>query len=90
MLLEEFLDSISVDDAFDNLVTKVVLEAVVVTDVAGLGQFGERDQIVVQCFTWCLSALPEISTFNSFIYSALDILLQGSNNMHLISFLGLC
>ena len=90
MLLEELLDSMSVNDAFDNLATKVVLEAVIVIEIAGLGQFPERDQVVIESFTWCLSALPEILAFNSFIYSALDILLQGSNNLRLISFLGLC
>ena len=41
MLLEEVLDCISVDDAFNKLVTKVTLEAVIVTKVAGLGQFPE-------------------------------------------------
>ena len=39
MLLEEVLDCISVDEAFHNLILKVILEAVIVTEVAGLGQF---------------------------------------------------
>ena len=39
MFLQEVLDCISVDDAFNNLIMKVILEAVIITEVAGLGQF---------------------------------------------------
>ena len=36
MLFEEVLDGVSVNDAFNNLITKLILEAVTVAEVAGL------------------------------------------------------
>ena len=40
-LFEEVLDHVSVNDAFNDLITMVIREAVIVTEVAGFGQFPE-------------------------------------------------
>jgi len=43
LLLEEFLDCVYVDEAFHHLIMKIVLEAVVVAEIAHFGQFPEGD-----------------------------------------------
>ena len=56
LLLEEVLNSVSVQEAFDDLVTDVFLSAVVRAELAGLGQLAEADQEVIEKFTRLLCA----------------------------------
>ena len=56
LLLEEVLNSVSVQEAFDDLVTDVLLSAVIRAELAGLGQLAEAGQEVIESFTRLLCA----------------------------------
>ena len=56
LLLEEVLNSVSVQEAFDDLVTDVLLSAVIRAELAGLGQLAEADQEVIESFSRLLCA----------------------------------
>ena len=47
------LNSVSVQEAFDDLVTDVLLSAVIRAELAGLGQLAEADQEVIDQAAVC-------------------------------------
>ena len=60
LLLVEVLNSVSVQEAFDDLVTDIFLSAVIRAELAGLGQLAEADQEVIESFTRLLCAARKV------------------------------
>ena len=56
LLLEEVLNSISIQEAFNDLVTDVPLSAVIKAKLTSLGQLTEADQEVIESFSGLLCA----------------------------------
>ena len=56
LLLEQVLNSISVQEAFDDLVTDVLLSAVIRAKLTILSQLAEEDQEVIESFSGLLCA----------------------------------
>ena len=56
LLLEEVLNSISVQETFDNFVTDVLLSAIIKAKLIRLGHLTEADQEVIESYSWQLCA----------------------------------
>ena len=77
LLLQKVFDRISVEKAFDDLISDVLLSTVVRAEFAGLGQLPKADQKVVECFSRLLNAAAECPSLYRLVNVTLHVALNG-------------
>ena len=82
--LQQFLDDFPVKEAIDDLVAQSLLEAVIIAEVACLGELAEGFKIVIDRFADLLCPSTKAPPLDDLIDSTFDVAFQGCNDLTLI------